>query len=307
MENENGAVRLPLETVRVLVSAGSGDAALVYLANLLCARNGGEISSITGFSRARLAGAMAALGDMGVRLPDPPLFTPQEERGEEAVASSDVAAELDKKGEFSQLAAEAEKRLETKLSTPSLTILMNIYSSLDLPTDVLYLLLTYCVEDTERYYGANRKPTMRQIEKEAYRWARMELDTTEKAEAYIMKRAFALEKAGEVSRILGITGRKPVRSEENYITRWLEWGFGPEEIETAYDKTVLKTGGLSWKYLNTILKNWHEKDLHTLDEINSGDGRRGPEPRSDEYEQEAIDWARRYRQKRGAGGGPAEG
>ena len=39
----------------------------------------------------------------------------------------------------------------------------------------------------------------------------------------------------------------------------------------AFERTCLKTGGLKWNYMNSILKSWHEKNLHTPQEIAQGD------------------------------------
>ncbi|MEF9971929.1 MAG: DnaD domain protein, partial [Oscillospiraceae bacterium] len=41
----------------------------------------------------------------------------------------------------------------------------------------------------------------------------------------------------------------------------------------AYDKTVIKTGGMQWKYMNSILESWHAKNLHTAEEAEAGDSR----------------------------------
>ena len=48
-------------------------------------------------------------------------------------------------------------------------------------------------------------------------------------------------------------------------------GFEDKAIERAYDKTVLKCKELKWPYMNKILCSWHEKGLHTLDQVEAGD------------------------------------
>ena len=73
--------------------------------------------------------------------------------------------------------------------------------------------------------------------------------------------------------VLQICDRAPSRTERGYITSWLDMGFGCEAIAEAYDRTVVATGARKWPYLNRILMSWHEKGLHTLDEISSGDPR----------------------------------
>lgn len=50
-------------------------------------------------------------------------------------------------------------------------------------------------------------------------------------------------------------------------------GFGCDAIAEAYDRTVVATGARKWAYLNRILMSWHEKGLHTPEEIETGDPR----------------------------------
>jgi DNA replication protein DnaD len=60
-------------------------------------------------------------------------------------------------------------------------------------------------------------------------------------------------------------------SEQRYLDGWLELGFGPEALAIAYDRTVLRTGKLTWKYMDTILKSWSDRQLFTPEEIEAGD------------------------------------
>lgn len=292
-------IEISEKTAERLVASGAGDAALFYMALTLCGGNEGDAAAMTGFSLPRLRGAREALKGLMDReeLPEPP----GESMGpRELITSADIAEELRKNNGFAQFKTEVERKLDTKLTTPSLAIVMNIYQNLGLCEEVLYLLLTYCIEDIARFYGPDRKPTVRQLEKEAYHWANEKIDSVERAEEYIQYKKDAQSKMGEVTRILGIAGRKPVRSEENYMTRWIGWGFGLEELELAYDKTVLKTGELNWKYMNSILRNWHEKGLHTIEDISGGDKKtpaRQDAPAADSYEQEAIEWAKNWKNK----------
>ena len=48
-------------------------------------------------------------------------------------------------------------------------------------------------------------------------------------------------------------------------------GFPDDAIHLAYEKTCLNTGGLKWPYMNSIITSWHEKGLHTMRDIQTGD------------------------------------
>ena len=73
--------------------------------------------------------------------------------------------------------------------------------------------------------------------------------------------------------MLQIHDRAPSRTERGYIASWLDMGFGCDAIAEAYDRTVVATGARKWAYLNRILMSWHEKGLHTPEEIETGDPR----------------------------------
>ena len=85
-----------------------------------------------------------------------------------------------------------------------------------------------------------------------------------------------LQKQTIIARVqqrLQLGDRRLTRAEEQYIRQWLDWGFGDDVIAMAYEKTCLNTGAMKWPYCNSILKSWHEKGLHTVQEVEGGDQR----------------------------------
>ena len=183
----------------------------------------------------------------------------------------DIARRLESSEEFRLLTAEVEKKLGKRLTTPDVGVLLGLNDYLGLPADVIFLLVNHCVERVTRKYGEGRRPTLRQIEKEGYAWARRGIDTQRAAVEYLKKYA---ERQGAIPpymRALGLGDRLPVASEEKYLNAWQEMGFPPEAVALAYDKTVLKCHELKWPYCNGILKRWHEAGLHTPEEIERAD------------------------------------
>ena len=114
----------------------------------------------------------------------PPLPRPADQRAE--YTRADMARALEGR-EFAGLTGAVEEKLGKKLTTPDLAILLGLYDQLGLPADVVFLLVGFCAERTAQRYGEGRRPTMRQIEKEGYTWARLGLMTQESAAAYIKK------------------------------------------------------------------------------------------------------------------------
>lgn len=200
--------------------------------------------------------------------PPPPSPPPADRRSEYTRADMVRALEGN---EFAGLTGAVEDKLGKKLTTPDLAILLGLYDQLGLPADVIFLLVGFCTERTVQRYGEGRKPTMRQIEKEGYTWARLGLMTQESAAAYIKKYHRSREALPRMMRLLRLGGRLPSPSEEKYLIAWGEMGFDDEAIELAYDKTVVKCKELKWPYMNKILCSWHEKGLHTLAQVTDGD------------------------------------
>ena len=92
---------------------------------------------------------------------------------------------------------------------------------------------------------------------------------------------------------LGLGDRRPVESEERYITDWMDKGFPPETVALAYDKTVFYKKELNWRYLNGILRRWHENGWHTEEEVRQSDSRkpsRREEKKDDSRMEKYMKW-----------------
>lgn len=181
--------------------------------------------------------------------------------------TEDIVRRTDADPGFKAVLNEAQQKLGRVLSTSDIKTLFGIYDFLALPPDVIFMLLTYCIDTFAAKYGSGRLPSMRSIEKEAYSWANKEILTLEQAEEYIKNAAERRTKQGEVKTALGITGRQLTPTETRYINSWLDMGFDIDTLLEAYDRTVTNTGSLKWSYMNKIVASWHEKGLHTVDEV----------------------------------------
>jgi len=266
-------VTLSAQAAKRLLEKGSGDAALLYLALLRHHGNtppralAGELR----WDRARIEAAEAVLRELGLVSPAGEDLPPEPADERPVYQRSDIMERLESSNEFRALTAEVEKKLGKKLTTPDVGILLGLYDHLGLPADVIYLLLCHCLERMQRRYGEGRRPTMRQIEKEAYAWLRMGIDTQAAAAEYLRKYAQRQGNLPRYMQVLRLGDRLPVASEEKYLLAWQEMGFPPETVEIAYDKTIYKCHELKWPYCNGILKRWHEAGLHTPEEVAAGD------------------------------------
>lgn len=295
-------VTLTAQAVKRLLERGDGDAALLYLALL---RRHGDVPprSLAGelrWDRSRIEAAEAALRDLGLIAAQSPPPEPADEPP--AYRQDEVAGTLEENGEFRRLTAEVERKLGKRLTTADLSALLGLYDYLGLPADVIYLLVCHCAERTAARLGPGRKPTLRQIEREGYAWARRGIDTQAAAAEHLRRCARQQGALPAFMRALQLGDRPPSSSEEKYLLQWLEWGFSPEAAALAYDKTVLKCHEFKWSYCNGILRRWHEAGLHTVDDIQAGD-RRAPQTAERSAAAGAGNaWMRKYIQQRGKEG-----
>ena len=190
---------------------------------------------------------------------------------------NDVLRRSSEDGSFKAVLQEAERVLGRSLSSPDMKILFGIYDYLALPTEVIFVLLNYCTELYRQKYGPGRLPSMRSIEKEAYSWANNEILTLEQAEEFIEESRSRRSRAEEIKAALGIRGRELTPTERKYVFSWRDMGLSVDALSVAYDRTVTNTGSLKWNYMNKIVSSWHQKGIHTVQEIEEKD-RRTPTP-----------------------------
>lgn len=257
-----------------LLALRDGECALLYLFVL---RSGGALSvadaaGALGRSEETVRAAADRLRRAGLLSPDGGRPLPPADELPEYDAG-DIVRRSREDLSFKALVAEARRVLGHDLSGADLKTLFGIYDRLGLPGDVIMLLINHCAERLRARYGEGRLPTMRTVEKEAFRWADRELFTVERAESYIAESDRREEAGQKLRRTLGISDRALTSSERRYMDEWLAMGFSAETLAVAYDRTVIGTGRLAWAYMDRIVRSWYEKGLFTPEDIEKGDAR----------------------------------
>jgi DnaD/phage-associated family protein len=245
-------ITMTIEELERLLAIEDGDAALVFLA----AKRGREPA----IGETRLFAARKKLAGAGMI---PSSFADRPSYSQSEIAHSKLTNPA-----FRNVVDETERILGKALSPSDLQTLHSIHKWRGLSPDALFLLLHYC----EKEQSSRSKPlTMRAIDREAEVWEREGIWEEEAAEIYIQKKDASREASSKVFYKLGIFGREPSPTEKKFVAEWLGLGFTVEAIAVAYDKTVINTGGLNWRYCNKILRNWHEKGWRTPEQIEAGD------------------------------------
>jgi len=268
-----------VEAMSALAGLKSGDCALLYA--LAAATPGGcaleRAADALGLSPEAVSRAAALLCLHGLcRQGRPPAPPPPE-------APQDIAATRAGDKLFQNLCGYLEAALGRVLRKAELETLHHLYGTLGLPADVLVLIIGWCKE--------NHRLSAREIEKQAYQWHDAGVTTYALAEGFLKEQRARRSREWAIRRLLGLSERKPSDSERKYLEKWVAEGLSDALISLAYDRTVGRTGKLSWAYMDKILTSWREKGLLTPEAVEQGDkkpDRAAPAPESASVESAVL-------------------
>ena len=264
-------VKISQKDMRLLLSAASPDAALVYL----YLKSGNELKNAPGdlqLNESRLGCAEATLRQLGLLSDDRVSRIAPGERP--SYSERDVLEAMDGDVDFRSLYGEVQRLLGRSLNTEELKILLGFVRYLGKTPELGYVLVRYCKERA-RNRGSLRNPSLRTSEKEAYAWAERGIDSVEDAAAFIQAQNVRNSRLQRLMNLLQIRGRNLTAAEERYAQNWLDMDLSEELISMAYERTCLNTGNMNWAYMNKILPRWHEAGLHTGEAVKNGDRKPG--------------------------------
>ena len=267
-------LKIENQDLQKLLSSASGDTALLYL-YLRSGNDPDMAGKVLHMNESRLACAGANLRQLGLWQEEKkPFFAGQRPDYSE----KDVVSAMDRDRDFQALYGEIQRVLGRTLNTEELKIVLGFVRYLGLTCDVISLLVSYCIQRNRRR-GITRNPSLRTIEKEAYAWAEQGIDTVEEAIAFMGRQNIRYSQLGQLMELLQIRGRSLTAPEEKYANRWMDAGFSKELLTEAYQRTCVNTGGMNWRYMNTILTRWQEAGFKTLQQVQDGDKKKTSMPK----------------------------
>jgi hypothetical protein len=210
-------IRIEQNDLRKLLGAASGDAALLYL-YLHSGNDPQQAAKQLNMNESRVSCAMATLRQLGLWQLERKTVLPGECP---TYTERDVITAMDTDRDFRALYGEIQRVLGRNLTTEELKIILGFERYLGLSPEVICLLVGYCKERGEQK-GRRHPPSLRAIEKEAYRWAEQGIDTIEEAGAYIARQNQRASSLGQLMDTLQIRGRNLTAGEERYAQQWLE-------------------------------------------------------------------------------------
>lgn len=270
----NEILSMSAQAARRLVEAGEGDCALLYLA-LLERGDVKKAGKALHWNEGRLAAVYGRLAELGLAAAEqaPVPESPAQSDEMPVYTRQDVAEALQNEPDFLSLYREVERLLGRTLGDADLQTLYGIYDAMDLPTEVILLLVNHKIHEVRRSTGkAGAMPRMPQIRSEAARWKRLGLENMAVAEEYLRKQELINSREWAILAAVGMTEERPaVKDERVFINNWVELGFSDELIRLAYEKTVFQKGKMNWAYMNKILLSWHQSGWKTVEQIRAGD------------------------------------
>lgn len=254
---------LRADAVDRLLSCGDADGALLYLYLIRRGSDFREEDAMRDlhFSPERMERAVFTLTNLQIA------SAPRDLRPAKATGSpsprytvSELRARRTDDRRFEAVCQTAESVLGRMLTESQLRTLYTAYDHLGLPADVLIDLLTYLKQEKQTV-------TRRDIEEQAYLWADMGIYTAQASAAFLSRLEKEKPIIADMLRALDMAGRSPSPSEYRYLSEFIRQGFDADAVGLAKERLYQRIGRFSWKYLKGILDSWHDKGVHTVEEI----------------------------------------
>ncbi len=171
-----------------------------------------------------------------------------------------VAARLKESDEITVLFQEAQTVLGKTIGYDGQSVLLMLYDSYGLPTEVILMAIEYAV--------SLKKTSYAHIARIGKRWSEMEIDTLEGAMQYIEEHNIVDETWAKLRELTEISNRHPTEKQRKYMVAWVkEYGYSVDIIYCAYEESIDNTGKMSMPYMDKIIRSWHEKGVKTLFDI----------------------------------------
>ncbi len=237
----------------------------LYLANTSCECEFSQIAQTLGLLESEVIKAFEELDKAGVLHFDGEriVFSNDDVKAEDdnevIQVSADVKKVLVENTALSELCVIAEATYGKTLSDNDLEILYWMYDALALPSEVILMVIEYCI--------SIGKSNMKYVQKVAITWKENGIDTIEKADSYIKSENEKKSCFYAVRKAFGILDRPLAELEAQYLTKWhSEWGMSEDMIVLAYNYCIMQTNKLSYQYMDTIIKNWYENKIMTVND-----------------------------------------
>lgn len=150
-----------------------------------------------------------------------------------------------------------ERYIGHPLNDTDVQIILHLYDGLQFSTDLIEYLIETSVSSGHK--------SLRYIEKVALNWKENNITTVEEAKLAdsVHSKAYYT-----VMKSFGISGRNLIPSETALLKKWTtEYGFSDDLISEACQRTIQAVHQPSFAYADSILTNWHKKQVRSLSDL----------------------------------------
>ena len=167
-----------------------------------------------------------------------------------------IAARMSDSEAVRFLMEEAQTIMGSVLSPAMSSLLLYICDDLGIPPEVILMLLHYA-----KSLG---KANTSYIESAARDWAESNIFTVEAAEARLKQLDETARAWRRVEMAVEISHRSPSKREQAYAAAWVnDWHFTDDMLRLAYEICVNSIQKLDFKYMDAILRRWHDNGIAT--------------------------------------------
>lgn len=170
-----------------------------------------------------------------------------------------ISEEMTANKALADLCILSQEILGKPLKNNEIETLYWFYDELGLSPEVITMLLEYCVSKDKR--------NMNYIEKVAISWHKNGIVTIDAADKFITAEKEKGSYFYSLRKLFGIDNRNLSKTEETYLQTWRDtYGMDENMVGLAYEYCIMQTSKLSFPYMNSIIKRWHELNIHTVPE-----------------------------------------
>ncbi|MCC8137985.1 MAG: DnaD domain protein [Clostridiales bacterium] len=206
-----------------------------------------------------IAGCSTGQTEQRSPAPDETQVREPEDSEMDSPALSALSASAQK--ELRELFPVAEQYLRRPLSASEQSDFVYYYQTLGFSADLIEYLLDYCLT-----HGTTSRHYMRKV---ALSWAEAGITTVQEAK---QESGLYNKNYYQILKAFGIRNRHPAPSEQEWMSKWMdEYGFPMDLILEACRRTIDQTHEPSFRYADGILGQWHNDNIHTIEEVEAAD------------------------------------
>lgn len=161
----------------------------------------------------------------------------------------------------------AGEKLGKILTKNDYSSLLYLYDFVGMPAPVVCGVIELCCSE-----GKN---SLQYIFKKAVGLYDDGIDTYDKFESYLNRRAAVNTEIGRLRKLCGLGDRELSAKEKSMFDTWFgEWHMPFELVRLAYEKTVDATTKVKFGYMNSILRRWYECGYTSVKDVANGESSR---------------------------------